>query len=199
LPGWDLGLVGGGIWSMLKRRNQWNLRLIGGFGAAGMAVGVTVALLMPNEFISTAVLRSADTSKLQSTIQQVLSEENLTAIVRQFNLFSRELSGGGNVGEVVRKMRNERIKVQTVQTSTGITAFVISFRYPHRFVAQHVTSTGDGTVGQAAIGHGNPGPPSDPQRPSSPNRMQIMIFGTVAGVLLGAGGFAPPAPKLAAA
>jgi len=56
-------------------------------------------------------------------------------------------------------MRNERIKVQTVQTSTGITAFVISFRYPHRFVAQHVTERlVMGLLGKPQSGHGNPGP-----------------------------------------
>jgi len=196
-----LGLVCGAIWAIVRRKGRWSVLRIGGFAAAGMALGLTIAFLIPDEFVSTGVLRTADGGKLQSTIAQVLSDDSLAAIVRQDHLFSREL-GRSSMNDVVRKMRNERIRVQTVQLqqSTMGSAFVISFRYPDRWQAQRVTRD----LMARFMGAAQPAtevldPASDPQAPSYPNRTMIALFGTVAGILLGLAASRLRRPKLATA
>jgi hypothetical protein len=131
-----LGLVCGAIWSIVRRKERWSFRRIGGFAAAGMALGLTIAFLIPSEFVSTTVLRTADGNKLQSTIALVLSDDSLAAIIREDHLYSRELSRS-SMHDVVRKMRDEHIRVQTIQLSPSArwAAFTISFRYSDRLVS----------------------------------------------------------------
>jgi hypothetical protein len=100
-----LGLVCGAVFSIVRRKERWSFKRIGAFAAGGIALGLTVAFLIPDEFVSTAVLRTTDIGKLQSTVAEVLSDDSLAAIVRQDDLFSRELSNG-NMNDVTRKMRN---------------------------------------------------------------------------------------------
>jgi len=197
-----LGLVCGAIWSIVRRKERFSFRRIGGFAAAGMALGVTVAFLIPNEFVSTAVLRAADGNKLQSTVAQVLSDQSLAAIIRQEHLYSRELSRG-SMHDVALKMRNEHIRVGKVQLgpSAKLTAFTVSFRYTDRFAAQRVTRALVTRFLGSAPQSGTEvlDPASDPQAPSYPNRLQIAIVGTVAGILLGLAASRFRRPKLAAA
>jgi uncharacterized protein involved in exopolysaccharide biosynthesis len=193
-----LGLVCGMIWSILRRKERWSLKRIGAFAAAGMALGVTIAFLIPDQFISTAVLRTADGSKLQDTITQVLSDESLAAIVRQDHLFSREVSRS-SVNDVTRKMRDE-IRVQPVHVAwSNRTAFIVSFRYSDRYAAQLVTRE---LVTRFMSPHSATevlDPASYPQAPSSPNRLVIAGLGTVAGILLGLAVSRFRRPKLATA
>jgi hypothetical protein len=196
--GLTLGLVCGMIWSILRRKERWSLERIGVFAAAGMALGVTVAFLIPDQFISTAVLRTADGSKLQDTITQVLSDDSLAAIVRQDHLFSRELSRS-SMNDVTRKMRDE-IRVQPVHVAwSNRTAFIVSFRYSDRYVAQLVTRE---LVTRFMSPHSPTevlDPASYPQAPSSPNRLVIAGLGTVGGILLGLAASRFRRPQLATA
>jgi uncharacterized protein involved in exopolysaccharide biosynthesis len=187
-----LGLVCGGIWSMARRKGRLSMRWIGGFAAAGMALGVSVAFLIPNEYVSTAVLRTADGSRLQATLPQVLTEDSLAAIVREDHLYSRELSWS-SMHDVVRKMRNERIQVQTLQHQPWVSGavFTISFRYSDRLMAQRVTRE---LVARLITGMGAPltgtevlDPANLPESPNYPHRGQIAILGTLVGILLGLG------------
>jgi uncharacterized protein involved in exopolysaccharide biosynthesis len=194
-----LGLLCGTIWSIGQRKEQWGIRRIGAFAAAGMALGVTVAFLIPNEFVSTAVLRTADGSKLQSTIAQVLSDDSLAEIVRQDHLFSRELSRG-TMNDVVRKMRNQYIRVRMAPVAWGHgTAFTISFRYTDRFAAHLVTRDLVTRFMSPQSATEVLDPASDPQSPSSPNRLGLAAFGTVGGILLGLAASRFRRPKLATA
>jgi uncharacterized protein involved in exopolysaccharide biosynthesis len=196
-----LGLVCGAIWSIVRRKERWSIKRIGGFAAAGMALGVTVAFLVPDQFISTAVLRTADAGKLQTTIAQVLSDDSLSGIVRQENLFSREVSSG-RMNDAVRKMR-EHIRVQLVHVALGAgegtAAFTISFQYSDRFAAQRVTRDLVTRFMGPQSGTEVLDPASDPQLPSSPNRLVIAELGTVAGILLGLAASRFRRPKLATA
>ena len=192
-----LGLVCGAIWSLRRRKERWNLGRIAGFAVAGMALGVMVALLIPSEFVSTAVLRTADGSKLQSAVAQALSDDSLAAIIRQEGLFSRELRRNG-MSEVTRKMRSQFISVQVAPAGPAA-ALTVSFRYSDRQAAQRVTrelvkrlvgpQTGNEVVDAA----------SNPWAPIYPNRMLIAILGTVLGILLGLGASRFRRPKLATA
>jgi uncharacterized protein involved in exopolysaccharide biosynthesis len=197
-----LGLVCGAIWSIARRKERWSIRRIGGFAAAGMALGLTVAFLIPSEYVSTAVLRSADGDTLRSTVERVLSDDSLAAIIRQEGVFSRELSRG-SMNDVTRKLRNESIRVQVVQLqpSAKWAAFTISFQYSDRMVAQTVTRdlvtrfmTGAPLSTTEVLD-----PASLPQAPIFPNRLLIAVLGTVAGILLGLAASRFRRPKLAMA
>ena len=198
LTGLLVGLLCGAIFSIVRRKERWSIKRIGGFAAAGMALGLTVAFLIPDEFISTAVLRTADASALQSTIAQALSDDSLAAIIRKDNLFSRELNRG-NMNDAIRRMR-ESIRVQKVQAGPAGSAFTISFQYPDRFQAQQVTRdlvarfTGAPQSTTEILD-----PASDPSAPAYPNRLTIVVLATVAGILLGLAASRLHRPKLAAA
>jgi len=137
--GLALGLLCG-TWSIIQWKWRWSLLRIGGFAAAGMAVGLMIAFLIPSEYVSTAVMRAADGSRLQSAVAQVLSEDSLAGIIRENHLYSRDLSRS-SMHDVARKMRDEQIRVQTLelQPRSEGAAFAISFRYPDRVAAQTVT------------------------------------------------------------
>ena len=194
LTGLLVGLLCGAIFSIVRRKERWSIQRIGGFAAAGMALGLTVAFLIPDEFISTAVLRTADASTLQSTIGQVLSDDSLAAIVRKDNLFSRELNRG-DINDATRKMRDS-IRVRIVQAGLAGDAFDISFQYPDRFQAQQATRdlvarfTGAPQSATEILD-----PASDPNGPAYPNRLTIAVLGTAAGILLGPRGIAFPQPQ----
>jgi len=85
--GLALGLFCGTVMWVLQR-SKVSVRRIAGFAAVGMAVGVGFAFLIPDEFISTAVLRTADPAAMQSTITRVLSEDSVAAMIRRQRLFA---------------------------------------------------------------------------------------------------------------
>ena len=180
------------------------MRRIGGFAAAGMALGITVPLLIPNEYVSTAVLRTADRAKLQSTVTDVLSDDSLAAIIREDHLYVRELSRS-SMHDVVRKMKYEHIRVQVLQPQQWAkgAAFTISFRYPDRYKAQAVTRDlilRFITINAAPLSATEVlDPASFPQAPSSPNRTMIAVLGTVLGILLGLAASRLRRPRLATA
>jgi len=180
--GLALGLVSGTLWWVLRRRKV-SLWRIGGFAVAGMAVGVGVGFVVPDQFISTAVLRTADATEMQSTVTRVLSDEAVAALIRRQGLFTKDVSSDG-IDAVTLKVR-KRIRVQAVETEPdGASAVVISFQYPDRFVAQKVTQD----LARRFTGKPNTeilDPASDPQAPSSPNRMTIALLGVLCGALLG--------------
>jgi hypothetical protein len=195
-----LGIACGAIWSKLRGKQPWNFRRIGGFAAAGMALGIMIAFLIPDEFVSTAVLRSANGVQSRSAVERLLSDDYLAAIVRRHDLFPREVRSGGMSG-ATRKMR-ESIRVQTVlpqRLSGPNDAFVISFQYPDRWKAQQVTR--DLVAGLMGVAQ----PPTEvldpanlPQAPIFPNRPVIAMFGTVTGILLGLAASKFRRPSLAA-
>lgn len=195
-----LGLVSGAIWSIMRRKERWSFKRIGGFAAAGMGLGLTVAFLIPDEFLSTAVLRSTDIGKLQFILAEVLSDDSLAAIVRQNDLFSRKLSNG-DMSDVTRKMRDEFISVQQVQAGPDDEAIAISFRYPDRYKAQAVTRDLVNRFFVTSTQHTTEvlDPANLPAAPIYPNRLTIVLVATVAGILLGLGASRFRRPKLATA
>ena len=163
-----------------------------------MALGLTVAFLIPDEYVSTAVLRTADASTLRSTIAQVLSDDSLAAIVRKDNLFSRELNRG-DINDATRKMRDS-IRVRKVQAGLTADAFEISVQYPGRFQARQATRD---LVARFTLAPQSAteilDPASDPNGPAYPNRLTIVVLATAAGVLLGLAASRLRRPKLVAA
>lgn len=184
LTGLGLGILCGALWSLVRGRRQWSWNRIGGFAAAGMVLGITIAAILPDEYISTAVLRAADGEKMEAALRAALSDASLNDVIERNQLYRSELRSGA-MGQTIGKMRNTAIRVQTVTLPDAHTrAFTVSFRYTDRYRAQAVTRD---LV--ARILGGMPAevldPPSMPEAPSSPNRVQIAVFGIVAGGLLG--------------
>ena len=188
-----LGLVCGAIWSIGRRKERWRMLLrIGGFAATGMAVGLAIAFLIPNEYVSTALVRAVDGSRLRSTLAQVLSDDSLAAIVREEHLYSRELSRS-TMRDVLHKMKNEDIRLQPLQVqpwSNGA-AFTISFRCSDHVMAQTVMrdllarliTISGGPLSNTEVVDS----PSLPETPSYPNRPGMAAVGTIGGILLGLG------------
>jgi hypothetical protein len=180
LAGLVFGLLAGGIWTILRGPRR-NLKQIGAFAAAGMALGGAVAFLIPDQFISTAILWVGDEARLQPAMQTATGTEALNQIAHKYGLYGREQ-------DAAARMRND-IRVQKLPPRTGVasaTAFAISFRSSDRIQARAVTSDLMAAVMQE-YGSGVEvlDPPSDPHRPSSPNRFQIIVLGIAAGALLG--------------
>ena len=154
------------------------------FAGAGMAMGIAVALLMPDQYISTAVLRTARGEKLESAIQALLTESALAEIIQRDGLYPGERATTP-VDKIAARMRDE-IQIRSVQNTPeiGPRAITISFRYPDRIQAQRVVrdlvSRITGTSPVEVLD-----PPSEPRAPSSPNRPQIAALGIFAGLLFG--------------
>jgi len=189
LAGLVVGVLCACIWTLVRRAKPWSLKRIGGFAAVGMVLGGTIAFLMPDEYISTAVLRVANGAAGQGAVMNALEPVALAEVVRKYNLYPRE-TAHKPVADVVGAMRSKDIRVQKVNEpalSSGA-VFTISFRYPEREKAQIVTRELLTTVIRGYTGGGSAevlDPASFPQAPSSPNRLQIIALGVLAGVLLG--------------
>lgn len=187
LAGLTIGILCGALWTIVRNRQRWSLRRIGGFAAAGTAVGLTVSLMVPDVFISTAVLRTerpADASMLH----RIMNDETLSGIIRRNNLYSSDQS----MTEAVQRMRSS-IRIQ-VATPTGIAppdAYLLSFRDHDRKKAQAATRDLVSAWIEANLRTGMNGvvevldPPSDPVLPAAPNRKVIVAIGSIAGLLLG--------------
>ena len=192
LAGLAVGLVCAAVWAIVQRRERWNWKRVTAFAAAGMILGATIGFLLPDQYISTAVLRTTDESKLQRALEQALSTTTLAEIVRKDGLYPREVARGSAEGAATR-MRNQSIRVQKVEVAgpfNNSAAFTLSFMYSDRAHALQVTRDLIAAVIQANVDtHGSIvevlDPASDPARPSSPNRPQIIVLGVLGGVLLG--------------
>ena len=184
LAGLGLGIVCGALWSMVRGRRQWSWIHISGFAAAGMAIGITMAVLLPDEYVSTAVLRAADGEKMQAALQAAFSDASLSDVIERNQLY-RSDRRWGTIEPVIGRMRNRAIRVQAVTLADGRTrAFTLSFQYTDRYKTQAATRD---LVSRIVAGMPAEvlDPPSMPAAPSSPNRLLIIAFGVVAGMVLG--------------
>ena len=173
LAGLTLGVLAGAMWTMIRGRKQWSLRRIGGFAAAGMALGITIAILTPDQFVSTAVLRTTEGDKLPAALQGAFTNASLEDVIRKYTLYPAERNA-----KAVGRMRSA-IRVQEVKstelggTDKAALAFTVSFVYPDRSSAgrdarliadQRQPARGSTRPGQRAAGR------------SSPNRPQMAAF-----------------------
>jgi uncharacterized protein (TIGR03435 family) len=195
LAGLVVGMLCGGVWAIARGRHAWSMKRVAAFAAGGMVLGGAVASQIPNQFISSAVLRTMDDSKLQPAMARVTDGKALNALAQKFRLYEREQ-------DAPARMRND-LRIQRVTQVNGAsiaTAFTVSYRYPDRFKAQAVTrELAAGLMQEPDAQMEMLDPASDPQAPSSPNRLQIILMGTVAGALLGLAStrFRRPAPAVA--
>ena len=192
-----MGLISGAIRTVIQRKAAWSLKRIGIFAIAGTVLGAVIAMMIPDQFISTAVLRASQGANVHDAISQVLSEASLEAIVRQEGLYSREVASGG-MAQAVSKMRNKAVRVQTINGALG-KAFTVSFVYGDPAVAQRVTGKLVKSFTAAIPEVQILDPASNPPGPSYPHRLTIALLGAFLGTLLGlaATRFRRPAPATA--
>jgi uncharacterized protein involved in exopolysaccharide biosynthesis len=197
LAGLALGIVCGAVWSIVRQRRQWSWKRISAFAGAGMAMGFAVGLVMPDQYISTAVLRTARGDRLESAVDALLTESALAAIIQRDDLYPREVAATP-MDKIAARMRSD-ITIRTVQIpAAGARAITISFRYPDRYKAQLVVRDLAARF-MGAMPLELLDPPSLPLAPGSPNRPQIAAFGIFAGLLLGLAASRFRRPRLATA
>jgi hypothetical protein len=188
LAGLVVGIACSVVWSFLRNRQRWNLRRIGAFAVAGTVLGIGIAIVIPDVFMSTAVIRTTAPVNLES----VLSDEALGEIIRSHGLYAQEMASRP-LAEVARRMRKDDVQVRRVDVPSPfpspVRAYVISFRDHDRARAQSVTRAlvaswlKPGVATQATTEVLDP--PSGPVAPIYPNRLTIALAGTLAGLLLG--------------
>jgi uncharacterized protein (TIGR03435 family) len=180
IAGLAAGLLAAGFWAIVRRSSPWTIQRVSAFAAVGMAAGATLAFLIPDQFISASVLRLADDSKLQPALERVTGDPVLNAIARKYGLYPHEANPAAH-------MRGD-LRIQRIRAVQGParTAFTVSFRSSDRFKAQAVTRDLTANLMQETGAEMEVlDPASDPIAPSSPNRLQIIVLGVLAGLLLG--------------
>lgn len=148
------GLLIGVLAAVLRRRPvKWTLK-IAGFAAAGFVVAGALSFLIPNRYISSAVMQitSRDPSdtqmaqRLQRIVQEVLSHNSLADIITQrpLDLYKKERARLP-MEDVVQNMRNKDIRIQSLDMPAGRgqerrfpSAFLIQFACPDKYKAQAV-------------------------------------------------------------
>jgi LPS O-antigen subunit length determinant protein (WzzB/FepE family) len=186
------GLLGSAIFALVRRRKEWSLKRVGAFALAGMIAGLAVAMLIPNEYVSSAVIRSTDVQGAPRW-DKVLTDELFAGIIQREGLYQRERAQS-SMTDVVSRMKNKFVRVQKVEMAGAGwlgpgTVEVISFRGGDRMQAQRVTRSLVTAWIQSNVDSATKvevlDPPSDPTRPFSPNRPQIAWLGMMGGLLLG--------------
>ncbi len=140
---------------IIRRHTSWILGPL----FAGLVISCVVAFLLPNTYVSKAVMRispsqisetlvpSTVTQQMNERIsqmqQEILSRTSLSELIQRpaLNLYRRERDSQP-LEDVIERMRSRDIKVSIVnlagQGNRPASAFQIEFAYPDRFKAQAV-------------------------------------------------------------
>jgi len=179
-----MGLAGGlvlGILFLGVRR--WPL-----VAACGVAAALLVwagTLLVPNRFISAAVLITPDIDAARQVSQAVTDPAYLRSVIEKLNLYPDERSKQP-IGDIVRQMRDRAVRAQLVELPTGSRlhgrrAIVITCTSEvSKFQAQAVTRELVAHSGARILD-----PPSLSEKPIWPNRAVITSLGLLGGILIG--------------
>jgi LPS O-antigen subunit length determinant protein (WzzB/FepE family) len=200
---WGLaaGLLVGLVAALVLARPARTLP-IAGFGVAGCMVVAALSFLIPNQYISSAVLRAGPGAL---PIEQLFDADLMTRVV------AAEANQGGaravqSVEELRRRLTIRNVEVSTPGAERKLTAFVVSFQSADRFGAQRVVreAVSQALQKQSLAGNGGkpwtPGtlvpppaqtlqvldPASYPGGPAWPNRLTIALIGLLAGMIVGA-------------
>jgi len=199
LGGLAAGLLCGTVYTLARDRRRWNAWRVASFAVLGMAAGIAVAIAVPNQYISTAVIRSsAGEPRVSAMLKQTLTVEALASIIRRKGLYSDELNRIP-LEDLTARLR-QRVKIQVVQTAATPehSAIVLSVMDHNKVMAQRINHALIASLMEANVAsrqlerrEANGSllalldPASDPATPSSPNRLLIVALGTIAGMLIG--------------
>jgi hypothetical protein len=184
------GLLISGAWALLRKRGPGSLTPIVGLTALGMVAGGGVALMLPDQYTATAVLRMTGAPD-SNWIARTVTDEALTRIAQSEQISFQRQRGAPPIETLVREMRRH-IEVRRISQRLGANgmAFTVSYRDSDRERAARVTRRLAAVWIEANLA--KPvgviellDPPSQPITPSSPNRLAIILSGVVLGLLAG--------------
>ncbi len=138
---------------ILRRYRSWII----GPAFLGLVLGVVVAFLWPDTFISTALMRITPqqvpeklvpsavnmqmAERLTQMQQEILSRASLSELIQRLDLYKKDRQRLP-MDDVVEKMRNAvkipLLDVQSTGGNRGASAFMIQFKYSDRYKAQGV-------------------------------------------------------------
>jgi uncharacterized protein involved in exopolysaccharide biosynthesis len=193
-PGWrELWDILRGAMTMQLTAGSWR-RTAAAFALLGTIVALVVAFRMPDNYVSTAVLRldAADSSKawddrLVRAEVAVFSRTSLVEVVMQEDLYRSERRQLP-LEDIVQNMRNHAVRITPVAGGRpgAPTGFVVAFQYPDRAKAQAVTRDLVAKFQKQLPAHIEVlDPASLPQKPESPARSLIIAAGLLAGLAVG--------------
>ena len=180
LLGTGAGLLAGIVAGFVVRGPRRRTLRVAGAGVAGFLIVGAASLLLPNQYISSAVLRARPGAL---PVDRLLDSDLLAKVVAA----QGARAGASSVDEL-----RKRLEIRAVGP---LGAYVISFRASDRFAAQAVVrEIVNRTFEKQRISSPQPSSPavqvldpaSMPDGPSSPNRLTIAFLGLAAGLLLGA-------------
>ena len=185
-----MGLIGGLVAGvLLVGVRRWPL--IAACGAVAAVVAYGGSLLVPNRYVSTAVLTITDQDSARSVVQAVVDDAYLRSLIDSLNLYPGKRNKEP-VDQVVAEMRNRDIRVSAIGNRRSSEAIAISYMSdasPH--TAQAVTNelVRRAIEMNAALRTQSIATvidPADlPQTPVAPNRAVCTLIGLFGGLLLG--------------
>ena len=167
-------------------------------GAAAALAALAIAFLIPDRWVSTAVMRLDAGADAGQLIRDTLADKNLEDIIVRpgMDLYRSERQKMP-LDAVVRRMRDRDVRIVPLRHAPdGASAFAISFAADDRFKAQaavrllvtRMTEQNVAEVRQLAerpvTGHNLEvlDPASLPEQPAEPNRLSILLLGLAIGI-----------------
>jgi uncharacterized protein involved in exopolysaccharide biosynthesis len=229
-PQWrDLfDILNGAIIMQLSQWSARNVTIAGGL--AGLILAAALAFSLPNLYVSRAVMRitpsqipenqtpAAYNRQAAENIRElwlgVMTRASLSELIQRpgLDLYKTDRQHKP-LEDVIEQMKSQDIKIEILGMDPGkhgidaretrpASAFVLSFSYPDRFIAQQVISAlitklvdANQVAARAkattnartntAVSLDLLDPASLPQSPVAPNRKQIVLVGLVLGLLAG--------------
>ena len=190
-----MGMLGGlaaGI--LLLGARRWPLVAACGAGAAAVVFGGSC--LVPDRYVSTAVLTVTDHDSAARVEEALLEDSYLRGLIQKLNLYSSERAKEP-MQQVVQEMRNRDIAVrvdkvpQSHRTVLVISCLSDASPAAAQAVARDLVSRAidtkhaAGPAGDTAARAVVLDPPDLPQSPVSPNRTVVTLIGLFGGLLLG--------------
>ena len=205
--GLGLGLLVGLLVASFRRRPKWSLRLVG-FALAGAAVASGAALLVHDQYVSTALIRFCPVDGavvpvvwMHRLAGKVLSIESLVGFVEQpaFDLYRLDRYRHPP-NELAARVLKRNIHTERVESplSEAMPELRISFSYPDASIAQQGVRelTGKFQETNFLMSREQEGikipvlelmeSANLPQKPASPNRIAIALAGLAVGAAAGA-------------
>jgi len=161
-----------------------------------------IAPAVPPDGTAPADARARMAQQLQHLQQEILSRSSLSEIIQlpRLDLYKKDRAQLP-LEDIVQGMRNQAIRIRPVSpigSDSPAQAFAISYTYPNKFkaqavvrelvvrfteqnVIQHADNTSAGAVANLEVLD----PANLPDKPNSPNWPQILIWGLIAGLLVG--------------
>jgi uncharacterized protein involved in exopolysaccharide biosynthesis len=177
-------VFGGALKMQMTAWSPW--KIVAAFAVVGAIAAIAFSLAIPNEYVSTAIVKIGDAGEAQlvGTLVRVESRANLTRLINEEDIYKNERAHMP-MQDVIEQMKKD-IMVTPVKSMTGELGVIgISFASADAGRAQRITQRLTSQVLDVSAGT-MLDPASLPVHPRSPKRPVIIVAGLVAGVLAGA-------------